>query len=104
MRQVAAVAGQLGRVLHHPGLEVVLGHQVADPAFAVLGPADVGGQIVREVADAVDQRISEGHRQPGERADSEQRYDGNCDPAPPEPAPEHHDEGVQEQRNEASDH
>ena len=60
------VGDQLGRVLLHPGLDVVLGREVPDPALALLRARDVAGQLVGQVADPVDQRIAERVSQDGE--------------------------------------
>jgi uncharacterized membrane protein YbhN (UPF0104 family) len=57
--QRLGVAGQPGRVPLHPALHVVPGHEVADPAPAVLRAGDVAGHPVRQVADPVRQRHPE---------------------------------------------
>ena len=50
---------QLGRVVLHPLLHVVVLDQLAVPVLALLRVSDVGGQVVRKVSDAVDQRVTE---------------------------------------------
>ena len=66
--------------------------------------AHVDGQIAGEVADAVDQRVSERECQPGEHADGQQGDYRYRDPATPEPPSQGHHKRVQQQRDEASDH
>ncbi len=66
---VLSIGGQLGRVGSDPVLDVVPGDEVADPAFAVLGLADIGRQVGGQVGHSVDQRVAKGHSQPGEYQD-----------------------------------
>ncbi len=72
-------------------------------ALSVLGVLDVGRQVVREVADAVDQRVPEGHNQPGKRADGQQRHHRHCDATPANPPLQSHHKRIQQQRNEPGD-
>ena len=63
--EILRVRHELRGVLVHPGLNVVLADEVTDPALPVLRLVDVARQVVREVCDAVDQWVAEGHRQAG---------------------------------------
>ncbi len=87
-----------------PGLDVVPGHQVTDPALALLGLGDVGRQVVGQVRHAVDQRVAEGERQAGEEQQGQQRDDGYRDPPAPDPSRQDNDERVEQQCHEAGDH
>ncbi len=83
---VLSVGGQLGRVGFDPILDVVPGDEVADPAFAVLGLADIARQAVGQMGHSVDERVAEGHGQSGEYQDRQERDDRDGDSAPAYPA------------------
>ena len=99
------VAHQLGRVALHPVLDVVPGHQVADPAPAVLRVGDVAGQRVGQVGDPVHQRVAERHGQADEHQrgpDGDDR-DGGA-PARDQLALHQDHDRVEQQRDEPGHH
>ena len=105
LAQRLGVGHQLGRVALHPVLDVVPGHQVADPAPAVLRVGDVAGQRVGQVGDPVHQRVAERQGQ----ADEDQRgqegddRDGSA-PARDQALLHQHHDRVEQQRDEPGHH
>ena len=98
------VPHELRGVLVHPGLNVVLADEMSDPALPVLCLVDVARQIVREVRDAVDQRVAEGHRQAGKEESRPDRHDGDGEPPTRHsPTLQRHHQWVQDERDEPTD-
>ena len=99
--QALAEGDQLGRVLVHPGLDVVPAHQIAEPAAAMLRVGHVGRQLLGQVADPVGQRITERDGQADEDNEPPQRDDGHRPAAPLDlPALQRHHGRVQDHRDE----
>jgi hypothetical protein len=97
------VADQLGRVPLHPALDVVLGHEVAEPARAVLRAGDVAGQPVCQVGDPADQRHAE-RRGQGEEDQRGPERDDHHGEAPARDPPLHFSHGRVEQERGESRH
>jgi hypothetical protein len=79
-------------------------HQVPDPAVALRRVVDVPGQPVRQVGQAVGQRIAERDDQAREDQDRPDRDDGHGRAAAPDPPLHEHHERVEDQRDEPGHH
>jgi hypothetical protein len=71
--------------------------QVTDPAASVLGGLHVGGQLMREMGQAVRQWIAERRQQAGKHQHGPGDHDGHRPAAAPDPPPlQRHHQGVQD--------
>jgi len=94
------VAGQLGRVPLQPALDVVPGHEVADPAVAVLCAGDVAGHSVRQVGNPVDERDAERRGQADEYQRGPERDDRHGEATARDPPLDFSHDRVEQHRDE----
>ena len=75
--QALGKTDELGRVLVHPGLDVIATDQMADPALAVVDFVDIGREVVGQVGHPVDEGIAECDGQTDEDQNGPRRDDGD---------------------------